>query len=105
PNKEEPKEEEKEENAEVVNEDFYEGLMKSSVEKCDEAAEIFLGLNEEELNSLDEDEQVSVYITYLKSGNYDEALEIYPDGAEAEEHTSELQSRFDHVCLLLLEIK
>lgn len=82
PNKEEPKEEEKEENVEVVNEDFYEGLMKSSVQKFDEAAEIFLGLNEEELNSLDEDEQVSVYITYLKSGNYDEALEIYPDGAE-----------------------
>lgn len=73
---------EQEGNVEMVDEDFYEGMKKSSVQKFDEAADLYKEMDEETISNLGEDEQVTVYITYLKSGNYEDALKVYPDGAE-----------------------
>src|SRR5699024_11216216 len=69
-------------NVEEVNEQFYEGLLKAAVQKYDEASKIYKEMTEEDINSLGEDEQVSVYLTYIKAKQYEDALDIMPDGAE-----------------------
>ena len=76
--------EEKEEdlNVEMVDADLYEGIIKASVQKYGEAAEIFKELDQEVVDNLTEDERVSIYLTYIKEGQYDEALEVREEGEE-----------------------
>lgn len=61
---------------------YYNGMLKASVQKYKDAAEDFDLLTFEELELLGEDEKTTIYITYLKGGNFDRALAIDPEGAE-----------------------
>lgn len=68
---------------EKVDSNFYKGLVSSSVQKYKEAGEYFDVLTEEQLEVLGEVEREAVFVTYLKAGEYDKALEINPGGAES----------------------
>lgn len=80
-----------------VTETFYDGMLRASVQKYQDAGEQFDLLKEEELTNLSEDERMTVYITYLKAGEYDKALEIDPEGAETVVMFLEKQKQMDHI--------
>jgi len=75
-------EDEEDETVEMVDDDFYGGIVKASVQKYEEAAEMFDEMDEESINSLGEDEQASIYLTYIKVGKYDKALSVREEGEE-----------------------
>lgn len=66
-----------------ASEPFYEGLLKTSIQKYAEASEKFDMIPKEELAELEESERLSVFYAYLKDEQYDKALEVEPDGAES----------------------
>src|SRR5437868_9020049 len=55
--------------------------------------------------ALEGDASVRRYFRVVLPGGGTRMLAWYPDEVRSEEHTSELQSRFDLVCRLLLEKK
>lgn len=61
---------------------YYEGMIQASIQKYKDAGENFDLLTEEELELLGDNELLTVYIAYLKGGEFDKALKIDPDGAE-----------------------
>lgn len=83
-NKQEAESDGKEEQNKVVgvNQTYYDGAVKASIQNYEEASEIYKTLSEDDINSLEEDERVSIYLTYLKVGEYDEALKVDPKGVE-----------------------
>lgn len=61
---------------------YYEGMIQASIQKYKDAGTDFDLLTEDDLELLGDNELLTIYIAYLKGGEFDKALEIDPDGAE-----------------------
>src|SRR5699024_11989781 len=91
---------------------YYEGVAKLRQHNINVCTHIINGLPEEDYDMMMETAKevaqmdvqgIKIHLLHLLKGT--PMVKQYEKGMRSEEHTSELQSRFDLVCRLLLEKK